>query len=222
MKKVSTVPISAKIKPNVAAKSSTTIAIKGPSFDCFKSLSIDFEPGNLKIYTETPKKSPNKKYLGINPGASYGSSKRWYAEEFADLAKKLAQYYEIIIFGGQEDKNIANEIEQLLISKGVKNYSNLAGKTDVKELIIKISTLNLFVTGDSGPMHIAASFKIPTISIFGPTRHEETSQWRNEKSIIVKKNLSCQPCMQRVCPLGHHKCMKFLDSRWNKAVSHLC
>ena len=175
-----------------------------------ESLSLDLEAGNLKIYTETSIKSSNKKYLGINPGAAYGSSKRWYAEEFADLAKKLAKHYEIIIFGGPEEKNIANEIEQLLISKGVKNYSNLAGKTDVKELINKISTLNLFITGDSGPMHIAAAFQVPTVSIFGPTRDEETSQWKNDKNIIVKKNLECQPCMKRTCPLGHHKCMKLI------------
>ena len=67
------------------------------------------------------------------------------------------------------------------------------------------------ITGDSGPMHLAAAFKVPTIAIFGPTNHLKTRQWRNEKSIIINKNLECQPCMERTCPLMHQNCMKFID-----------
>jgi heptosyltransferase-2 len=79
-------------------------------------------------------------------------------------------------------------------------------------LIDRISKLDLFITGDSGPMHVAAAFQIPTVAIFGPTRDDETSQWMNEKSLIVKKNLECQPCMQRTCPLQHHNCMNLIKS----------
>ena len=61
-------------------------------------------------------------------------------------------------------------------------------------------------------MHLASSYQIPTISIFGPTKDNETSQWMNKNSVIVKKTLDCQPCMQRVCPLGHHNCMKLIKS----------
>ena len=57
-------------------------------------------------------------------------------------------------------------------------------------------------------MHIAAACQIPTVAIFGPTNHEETSQWKNYKSSIVKKNLDCQPCMKRECPLKHNNCMR--------------
>ena len=61
-------------------------------------------------------------------------------------------------------------------------------------------------------MHLAASFQVPTVAIFGPTKDEETSQWMNNKSIIVKKDLDCQPCMQRTCPLKHHNCMKHIKA----------
>ena len=81
------------------------------------------------------------------------------------------------------------------------------------ELANQISSLDLFITGDSGPMHLAASFQVPTVTIFGPTRDKETSQWMNQKSIIVKKNLDCQPCMKRTCPLKHHKCMKQIKAK---------
>ena len=60
-------------------------------------------------------------------------------------------------------------------------------------------------------MHLAAALNIPTVAIFGPTKVNETSQWMNEKSIVVKKNFECQPCMKKTCPLKHHNCMKLID-----------
>ena len=75
-----------------------------------------------------------------------------------------------------------------------------------------ILNLDLFITGDSGSMHLAAGFQVPTVAIFGPTRDNETSQWMNDKSLIIKKSLDCQPCMKRTCPLKHHNCMKFIQA----------
>jgi heptosyltransferase-2 len=175
------------------------------------SLSIDSTAGKLQIYGHNIAKS-KKKILGINPGASYGSAKRWYPQEFAKVASELSSKYDIVIFGGPDETDIASDIEQVLIENGIKNYNNLAGNTNITELIDKIASLNLFITGDSGPMHIAAAFQVPTVSIFGPTKDDETSQWMNKKSIIVKKNLDCQPCMQRTCPLQHHNCMNLIKA----------
>jgi len=175
------------------------------------SLSIDSTAGKLQIYGYDIAKS-KKKILGINPGASYGSAKRWYPQEFAKVASELSAEYDIVIFGGPSEIDIAGDIEQALIDSGVTNYKNLAGNTTITELINKISSLDLFITGDSGPMHIAAAFQIPTVSIFGPTKDKETSQWINKKSIIVKKNLNCQPCMKRTCPLQHHNCMNLIKA----------
>ncbi len=177
-----------------------------------ESLNINTIPGKLKLHFEARGKVKNKKLLGINPGASYGSSKRWYPEEFANVACELSNEYDIIIFGGPDEKDIAQDIERCLIEKDVYNYQNLAAKTSIKELIVQISNLDLCITGDSGPMHLAAALQIPSITIFGPTRDNETSQWKNEKSLIVKKNLDCQPCMKRHCPLDHHNCMKLIKA----------
>jgi len=154
----------------------------------------------------------DEKLLGINPGASYGSAKRWYPEEFAKVASSLSSQYDIVIFGGPNEVDIAADIEKGLIKESVSNYQNLAGSTTIPELINHISNLDLFITGDSGPMHVAAAFQVPTVAIFGPTKDDETSQWMNEKSIIVKKNLDCQPCMKRTCPLGHHNCMNLVKA----------
>ena len=175
------------------------------------SLDINFQPGKLLLSTISSQSS-TQKTVGINPGASYGSAKRWYPEEFAKVANELSDQYDIVIFGGPDEQDIALDIEKLLIKKDVKNYKNLAGKTTIPELINHISNLDLFITGDSGPMHVAAAFEVPTVAIFGPTKDDETSQWMNEKSLIVKKNLDCQPCMKRTCPLGHHDCMKLIKA----------
>ena len=174
----------------------------------------------LKVYKDSNIDCQSQKaVLGINPGASYGQSKRWRPEEFAKVIIALSNKYEIIIFGGPGEIDIASDIEKSIVAHGVKNYQNLVGKTSVEELINLISNLNLFITGDSGPMHIAASFQVPTISIFGPTNPDETSQWMVNKSVIIKNNLSCQPCMKRKCPLVHNNCMNHIKSeRVLKAV----
>ncbi|WP_369178966.1 lipopolysaccharide heptosyltransferase II [Candidatus Thiodubiliella endoseptemdiera] len=162
----------------------------------------------LIIHTNSKPLKLDKKILGINPGASYGSAKRWYPDEFAKVASVLSAQYNIVIFGGNSEVDIASDIEKKLVDNGVKNYTNLAGKTSVSALIKQLSILDLFITGDSGPMHVAAAFQVPTVAIFGPTKDKETAQWMNQKSVIIKKNLECQPCMKRICPLKHHNCMK--------------
>lgn len=182
------------------------------------SLLINENPKKLKIYTEEPFENNTKSrlILGINPGATYGSAKRWYPQEFAKTAIALSSVYDIKIFGGPAEVDIAQDIEKELHKANIKNYQNLAGKTSISELISEISHLDLFITNDSGPMHVAAAFGIVTVSIFGPTRFIETHQWSNENEILIRKDLACSPCMKRVCPLTnddeHHACMKLITA----------
>jgi heptosyltransferase II len=178
------------------------------------SLKINFEIPRLCVYKDKSfsmkrySRNLNKPAIGINPGASYGNAKQWYPNEFAAVAIDLSSHYDIFIFGSKNEIKIAFDIESIFKKNNIQNYSNLAGKTNISELINIISNLDMFITGDSGPMHLAAAFQVPTIAIFGPTKDKETSQWKNKKSVIVKKNLECQPCMKRICPLNHHNCMK--------------
>ncbi|MEA3498945.1 MAG: lipopolysaccharide heptosyltransferase II [Campylobacterota bacterium] len=184
-----------------------------------KSLQTSLEPNKLKIYQKenTKDKESKKLLLGINPGATYGSAKRWYPMEFAKVAIELSKTYDIQIFGGPGETDIASDIEQELKKANISNYTNLAGKTSVEELIESISQLDLFITNDSGPMHLAAAFNIPTIAIFGPTRHIETHQWENDNEMLIRKDIDCAPCMKRVCPLKdeskYHACMKLITAQ---------
>lgn len=175
-----------------------------------RALKTDLKPDKLKLYYQ-PKKL-KKPTLGINPGATYGSAKRWYPERFAQVAKEFSDKYNIIIFGGDAEVNMAKDIEKLLITNEVTNYTNLAGKTSISELIENIAGLSLFITGDSGPMHVAAAYQTPTISLFGPTKYKETSQWMNQNSSLIRHKLECSPCMKRTCPIKTHECMKLITA----------
>ena len=174
-----------------------------------KTLKLTTSAGPLQLYFNAV--NYDKPTLGINPGASYGSAKRWYPEKFASVAIALSQRYDIVLFGGPGEVDIASDIEKELIKAKIQNYKNLAGKTSIKTLCEKIGGLDLFITGDSGPMHVAAAFNVPTVAIFGPTNDAETSQWMNPQGCIVKKEMACAPCMKRTCPLQHHECMKFIS-----------
>ena len=170
----------------------------------------NYETPALKLYIKPQEFL--KPTLGINAGATYGSAKRWYPERFAEVGAEFSDSYDIIIFGGPNEVEMANEIEENLKKRNVTNYSNLAGKTNIEELCSNIAGCSLFITNDSGPMHVAAVYQVPTVSIFGPTKYKETSQWSNEKSKIVRHEMECSPCMKRECPLGHHDCMKTITA----------
>lgn len=160
-----------------------------------------------------PKKTFLKPTMGINAGATYGSAKRWFPERFAEVGAAFSQNFDILIFGGPNEIAMAKEIEDNLLRLGVTNYTNIAGKTTIQELCANIGGCSLFITNDSGPMHIAAAYQVPSVAIFGPTKYKETSQWMNEKSTIVRHEMKCSPCMKRECPLGHHECMTTITAK---------
>ncbi len=141
--------------------------------------------------------------IGINPGAAYGSAKRWYPDRFAGVAGRLADTWgaRIVVFGGPAETQIAADIERDLDG----NCLNLAGKTGMRELMALIRRCNFLVSNDSGPMHIAAAFGVPLTAVFGPTDHATTSPF-NDSAAIVRKPVECAPCKLRECPTDH-RCM---------------
>ncbi len=141
--------------------------------------------------------------LGINPGATYGSAKRWYPDRFAAVARSLAAEWgaRVVITGGPGEKEIAAEIERELAGACI----NLAGQTTVRELMALIKRCNFFVTNDSGPMHLAAAFAVPLVAIFGSTDHTTTYPLAAH-ALVVRETVDCAPCLKRECPTDH-RCM---------------
>jgi heptosyltransferase-2 len=138
--------------------------------------------------------------IAINPGATYGSAKRWYPDRFADVARRLAAEWRarILILGSPGEAGIAADIEQRLGGACL----NMAGRTTVRQLMALIKRSDFMVTNDSGPMHIAAAFGVPLAAIFGPTDHTGTAPY-TDKAVIVRKDVGCAPCKLRECPTDH-------------------
>ena len=149
------------------------------------------------------KKSP---VIGMNIGASYGSAKRWMPERFAELADRIYSELkgEIILFGSSGDFNIEAEIKGRMKNKVL----SMVGKTTLKSLAAMIKRCHLFITNDSGPMHIAAAVGTPIVAIFGSTDPSETSPLC-DKYKIVRRPVDCSPCWKRECPTDH-KCMELI------------
>ncbi|NJC89295.1 MAG: lipopolysaccharide heptosyltransferase II [Desulfuromonas sp.] len=142
-------------------------------------------------------------WLAVNPGASYGAAKRWIPERFAAVADGLAAEFgaRVVLTGGPGEMDIGRDIERSMKIAPL----NLIGRTSVRELMATLAHCRLVVTNDSGPMHIAAAFGVPTVAVFGPTDHTTTSP-RAENCRIVLSPVDCAPCMLRECPTDH-RCM---------------
>ena len=96
-------------------------------------LNTNISPGNLSCYLTNAKSKGASRILGINPGASYGSAKRWYPKQFAKIATELSDNFDIMIFGGSNELEFASEIESHLRKNKISNYLNLAGKTSISK-----------------------------------------------------------------------------------------
>lgn len=158
--------------------------------------------------------------LGINPGATYGTTKRWFPERFAEVANWFIRDTSgsVVIFGGKNEMNIAEEIEYLIRRQSIEgrrqtdfSLLNLAGKTSLRELISLISECDVFVSNDSGPMHIAYAVGTPLVAIFGSTDPELTGPL-GDQNIVIKTNLSCSPCFERACKNSDMRCMYTVTS----------
>lgn len=146
---------------------------------------------------------PCRPVLGINPGATGGTAKRWFPERYAQLAANLAKRHQtrVIIFGGPADRDLGNEISAMTQGACI----NMAGRTSLSKAFALIEALNLFVTNDSGLMHVAAALNVNQVAVIGSTDHIATAP-ANQNSVMVRQQVSCSPCLKKQCP-GDHKCM---------------
>jgi heptosyltransferase-2 len=147
--------------------------------------------------------------IGINPGAFYGSAKRWLPDRYATVADHLVKKFgaKIVTTGTEKERPIAEEV--ISYTRG-KNVFNLAGKVTLRELVPLLSLLDLYITNDSGAMHVAAAVGCPIVAIFGSTDWVTTAPY-SDKAIMVRKEVECAPCLRRECS-GDHKCMTAVKS----------
>lgn len=151
-----------------------------------------------------------KTLVGIHPGSAW-PTKCWPFENFVELVSRIEKELHlqtVIVGGGQKDADLGEKLCQL--SKG--HCANLCGKTSLADLMALMRHFKLFITNDSGPMHIATAFGVPTLAIFGPTTKElGFFPYGQGHRVLEVKGLDCRPCALhggKKCPKGHFKCMR--------------
>jgi heptosyltransferase-2 len=141
--------------------------------------------------------------IGMSPGAAYGNAKRWLPERFAEAANRVARELgaSVAIFGSKDERELCGTIASA-ISAPVKN---LAGETSLAEFIDLAAACRVYLSNDSGGMHIASALGVPTVAIFGATDDTATGP-AGPLARVVREPVECSPCLQRECPIDH-RCM---------------
>lgn len=145
---------------------------------------------------------PNNIIVGINPGAAYGSAKCWLPERYREVTTKLLENPNIYVvyFGDNAGASLVQEICKDMPDRVI----NLAARTNLRELMALIKSCSIFLTNDSGPMHLASALNIPLLALFGSTSDVKTGPYNGGK--VIHKHVSCSPCYQKVCPIDF-RCM---------------
>jgi len=164
-------------------------------------------------------KNLKRPVIGINPGATYGSTKRWPPERFAEVSKRIISELggSVVILGSKSEVEIADEIvsnPQLSAFSPQANPAEagssqllvMAGKTSLRELSALISECDALLTNDSGPMHIGYALRTPLVAIFGSTDPALTGP-QGKENIVIKKNIDCSPCFKKSCDKKEMLCM---------------
>jgi heptosyltransferase-2 len=155
--------------------------------------------------------------VGINPGAAYGSAKRWSPDRFAAVAARLVHDgAAVVAFGAASERGLGETVVAGLGRRAV----NAAGLTTVREAMALMTCCRHLVTNDSGPMHLAAALGVPVTAVFGPTDPGATSPV-GERVAILQRVVDCAPCRYRDCPIDH-RCMTAVsvDEVYQSASRH--
>jgi len=145
--------------------------------------------------------------LGIAPG-SIRETKKWPSTYFIELINKLPDTIDIYLIGGSDDSNLAKEILTKTTHKNINNYTGCLSLLESTELI---SRMDLMLTNDSAPLHMANAVNTPVFAFFGPTVKRFGCYPYREQDLILEVDLYCRPCGkhgEKKCPEGHFRCMR--------------
>ncbi|MGH9658262.1 MAG: lipopolysaccharide heptosyltransferase II, partial [Bryobacteraceae bacterium] len=142
--------------------------------------------------------------VGVSPGAAYGNAKRWLASHFAQAAAQTAGGSTVAVFGSTGERELCREVAESLRRLGVP-VRDFAGETTLRAFIDMAAACRLYLTNDSGSMHIASALGVPTVAIFGST-DDSTTGPTGPLARVVREPVECSPCLLRECPIDH-RCM---------------
>lgn len=151
--------------------------------------------------------------VGIAPGAAYGQAKQWPPARMAALVARLIRDREVtcVVVGAAHDRPAAREIESWLRAnapEALPRFVDVVGRTNLGSLVGLASMCRVFVSNDSGAMHVAAATGRPVVAMFGPTDERVTRPIG--RGDVLTADVFCRPCHLRDCPIDH-RCMKRID-----------
>ncbi|UCE83956.1 MAG: lipopolysaccharide heptosyltransferase II [Deltaproteobacteria bacterium] len=135
--------------------------------------------------------------IGVHPGAAYGETKRWFPERFGAVLERLhGSGRRILLLGGPGEEPLAEQICMRIEHPPV----NLVGRTTVSEALALVNQCSLFLSNDSGLMHVAAALNIPQVALFGSSDPQKTAPLNDRAVVIHHRQVSCTPCFKSSCP----------------------
>jgi heptosyltransferase II len=170
-----------------------------------KISNLEYRTSNAQVSNiNRTSNAKHQTFLGLCPGAEYGSAKRWLPERFAEVAAAVAAKLEVhwILLGTVQDAAIGEQISKALGDC----CSNRIGQTTLDQLIDELRKCRLLLTNDTGTMHLAALLGVPVVAIFGSTEPRLTGPL-GEGHLILRHHVECSPCFLRQCPIDF-RCMK--------------
>ena len=167
---------------------------------------------------------PRQGYYVLAPGAEYGPAKRWPSQHFAALARQLP--LPVLLLGSAKEAAGCHEIAQAVNQLSPAHCQDLSGRTSLDQALALIAGAKAMVSNDSGLMHVAAAFGVPQVALFGSSSPLHTPPLSPHAQVVWLKNdpeyfppLDCAPCFERVCPLGHTRCL--VDIQPSRVLSYL-
>jgi heptosyltransferase-2 len=156
--------------------------------------------------------------IGVSPGAAYGTAKRWLPERFAESANRVAGELgaAVALFGSKDERALCESVAAS-ITTPVKNF---AGETSLAEFIDLAAACRVYLTNDSGAMHIASALGLPTVAVFGAT-DDQTTGPTGPLARVVREPVECSPCLKRECPIDHRCMTRVSASRVAEAALEL-
>jgi heptosyltransferase-2 len=144
--------------------------------------------------------------IGISPGAENSRAKQWPPERFVEAATLLATSLgaAAAVFGSPSEQTLGRQVAEQIRRNGCR-VLNLAGETTLEQFVEMAAACRVFLSNDSGAMHVASALGVPTVAVFGPTDWIATAP-AGPLARIVRQPVECSPCMLRDCPIDH-RCM---------------
>jgi heptosyltransferase-2 len=145
--------------------------------------------------------------VGLNPGAAFGTAKRWMPDRYIALGRRLRDERgaAIVLFGSAAERDLA----AMIASRIGERTISTAGETTLGGFLELAAGCDLFVTNDTGTMHVAAAAGVPVLAVFGSTDERATAPL-GPRVRLLKHAVSCSPCLLRYCPVDH-RCMRVIS-----------